>query len=192
MLITPTVLQALVAGMAVSNHQLTRSPRASASNTTQTLATASPATITSTSTPSADLDVCAIPDFQWTVNSESICCPGVVDMPHGDRSKAYCCVGAHIPVNVVITTTQTSCATKVTLNPITDYSKKAREAATKYRVTYTTNVGVGNHTVIETATVGVSSTATGSGRASVSTGGAGARNTAAVALVVAGGLLLGI
>lgn len=44
--------------------------------------------------------------------------------------------------------------------------------------------------MIETATVGV--TASGSGRASVSTGGAGARNTAAAALVVAGGLLFGI
>lgn len=111
-------------------------------------------------------------------------------MPHGDRSKAYCCVSAHIPANVVITTTQTSCATIISLNPITDYSSKARRAATKYGVTYTTSVGRGNHTVIETATVGV--TASGSGRASVSTGGAGARNTAAAALVVAGGLLFGI
>ena len=148
------------------------------SNTTQSLAAASPAA--TTSTPSADLDVCAIPEFQWHVNSESICCPGVVDMPHGDRSKAYCCVGAHIPDNVVITTTQTSCATKVSLNPITDYSSKARKAATKYGVTYTTNVGLGNHTIIS------------SGSSSASTGGAGARNTAAAALVVAGGLLLGI
>lgn len=154
-------------------------------NTTQALAAASPAP---TSTTSADLDVCAIPEFQWHVNSESICCPGVVDMPHGDRSKAYCCVGAHIPDNVVITTTQTSCATTVSLNPITDYSSKAREAATKYGVTYTTNVGFGNHTVISTPTIGV----TVSGSSSVSTGGAGARNTAAAALVVAGGLLIGI
>lgn len=113
-------------------------------------------------------------------------------MPHGDRSKAYCCVGAHIPANVIITTTQTSCVTKVSLNPITDYSKKAREAATKYGVTYTTNVGVGNRTVIETATVGVAFTASGSGKGSTSTGGAGARNTAAAALMVAGGLLLGV
>lgn len=89
-------------------------------------------------------------------------------MPHGDRRKAYCCVGAHIPDNVVITTTQTSCATTVSLNPITDYSSKAREAATKYGVTYTTNVGLGNPTVISMATVGV----TASGSSSVSTGGA--------------------
>lgn len=46
--------------------------------------------------------------------------------------------------------------------------------------------------MIETATVGVSSTASGTGRASVSTGVTGARNTAAAALVVAGGLLFGI
>ncbi|GAB7326540.1 hypothetical protein MBLNU13_g10526t1 [Cladosporium sp. NU13] len=171
MLTRPTVFKALLASIA-------------------TLASASPAT--TTSTPSAGLDVCAIFDFQWHVNSESICCPGVIDMPHGDRSKAYCCVGAHIPANVVITTTQTSCATKVSLNPITDYSSKALKAATKYGVTYTTNVGMGSRTVIETATVGVTSTAIGSGSASVSTGGAGARKTAAAALVVAGGLLLGI
>jgi hypothetical protein len=113
-------------------------------------------------------------------------------MPQGDRSKAYCCVGASIPANVIITTTQTSCATKVSLNPITEYSSKAREAATKYGVTYTRNVGVGNQTVVETGTVGVRKT-TPSGRSSVSTGGADARKTAAAAaVVVVGGVLLGI
>lgn len=55
----------------------------------------------------------------------------------------------------------------------------------KYGVTYTSNVGVGNETVIETATFGV--TATASRSSSVITGGAGA---AAIALV--GGILLGI
>lgn len=44
--------------------------------------------------------------------------------------------------------------------------------------------------MIETATVGI--TACGSGRALVSTGGAGARKTAAASLVVACGLLIGI
>lgn len=111
-------------------------------------------------------------------------------MPSGDRSAAYCCVGAHIPANVVITTTQTSCATKISLNPITEYSSKAREAATKYGVTYTRDVGVGNLTRIETATVGVTKTASGSSE--VSTGGARARDTAAAALVIVGGVLLGV
>jgi hypothetical protein len=50
-----------------------------------------------------------------------------------------------------------------------------------------------NRTVIETATVGVTKTdASGSGSASVSKGGVGARKTAAAILVVTGGLLLGV
>jgi len=112
-------------------------------------------------------------------------------MPHGDRSSAYCCVGASIPDNVVITTTQTSCATKISLNPITEYSSKARAAATEYKVTYTRGVGVGNFTRVETGTVGGSRT-TGGGGKEVSTGGAGARKTAAAVFVVAGGVLLGV
>ena len=190
MLTKPTAFQALIASIAVSHPQLSHNHHITmtlSANTPQLLATASS---TTTTTPSSDLDVCAIPAFQWHVNAESICCPGVVDMPSGDRSAAYCCVGAHIPPDAVITTTQTSCATKISLNPITEYSSKAREAATKYSVTYTRDVGVGNFTRVETATVGVTKTASGSSE--VSTGGAGARKTAAAALVVAGGLLLGI
>jgi hypothetical protein len=146
MLTKPTVLQALLASLAVSiprsfhGHIITvpTIPPTHPLTHRKTLTTASP------TTPFPDIDICAIPSFQWHVNSESICCPGVVDMPQGDRSKAYCCVGAHIPSNVIITTTQTSCATTVSLNPITEYSSKAREAATKYGVTYTRNVVVGN------------------------------------------------
>lgn len=140
-----------------------------------------------------DKDVCTIPEFQWHLNNRgTFCCPGVLDQQQGDESKAYCCVGAHIPRNAVVTTTQTSCATTIGLFPTSDYTSKVREAATKYGVTYTTNVGAGNQTVISTATVGVSPTETSNGSSTVSTGGAGARKTAAAALWVAGGLLLGI
>jgi hypothetical protein len=111
-------------------------------------------------------------------------------MPSGDRSKAYCCVGASLPHNAVVTTTQNSCATTVSLDPRTEYSSKVREAATKYGVTYTTDVGVGNQTVISTATVGA--TEASSGSSEVSTGGAAARVTAGAMVLVAGGLLFSV
>jgi hypothetical protein len=72
---------------------------------------------------------------------------------------------------------------------MTGYSSKVREAATKYGVTYTANVGAGTNTVISTATVGV--TASGSSEASTSTGGAAARVTAGAVVLVAGALVLG-
>lgn len=91
-----------------------------------------------------EIDVCTLHQFQWHLNSAApYCCPGILDQVHGDASKAYCCVGAHPPDNAVWTTTQTSCATRISVYPQTGYSSKVREAATKYGITYTTDVGGG-------------------------------------------------
>lgn len=138
-----------------------------------------------------DIDICTIPQFQWHLNSAGpYCCPGILDQEHGDASKAYCCVGVHAPDNAVWTTTQTSCATKISVYPQAGYSNNIREAATRYGATYTTDVGVGSEVVVETTTVG--GTAMGSRNVG---GAAAARATGAVGLggglLVVGGLLLG-
>jgi hypothetical protein len=192
-----TIFQALAFSFAVRNSHhshihipiITPQPNKQPQTLTSAqLATATPSPISQ--------DVCAISQFLWDVNGAQVCCPGVVDMPSGDRSKAYCCVGASLPHNAVVTTTQTSCATMVNLDPRTEYSSKVREAATRYGVTYTTDVGVGNFTVVSTATVGEAGTETeaagGSGSSEVSTGGAAARVTAGAVVLVAGGLLFGV
>jgi hypothetical protein len=134
-----------------------------------------------------EADVCSVEKFMWKLNNQGpYCCPGVIDQQQGQSNKAYCCVGAPIPNNGVWTTTQTSCATTVSLFPQSDYTSKVKEAATKYSVVYTTDVGKGSATVISTITVGAS--------AASSTGAAAARFTIGAAangmLMVAGGLLL--
>lgn len=126
-----------------------------------------------------------IQQFRWELNSEgTYCCPGSLDIPQGQSSDAYCCVGAGTSKDEPRHTTQPSCSTTVKVFPQTGYTSKVKEAATKYGVTYTTSMVEGNATVYSTATVGTSST----------TGGAGARVTMGAAatgiLVVAGGLLL--
>lgn len=139
-----------------------------------------------TPNPTQPPNICALPAFTWHLNSAGpYCCPGVLDQPSGDGSKAYCCVGAPRPHNAVWTTTQASCATTVSVYQQEGYTSRVVEAASKYSVTYETVVGAENATRVVTATVGVTENADGTGAgmgASGTSEGVGAKVTAGAVL----------
>jgi hypothetical protein len=131
--------------------------------------------------PSENIRFCGLIDFSWSINDKDYCCPGVLDTPKGDVSDPYCCIGAPMPIDSHWTTTQTSCATTVHITD-SDYTNEIQVAATYYSVTYTTNIGSSNMTVISTATIGDSPTP-GLASTTTSTGGSGPRATAVAVAV---------